>query len=420
MVLDRELPPRVLLRFLVDHLEERCPECGEAMALLKDPDGEAATPSPGPGVGAPSPGEPARRDLRELLRLPPGARPARVLNARTRFRSHELAEALFAEARRRGPDAPTEAAGLLALVPLVLRRQPAGAREDRRAALAHRAAAWRADALRRAGRAGEAAQAFRDLRHALAHGGVEDAALEAEIAGLEASLHADEGRRGEARRLLDRTARLLRRQGDGEGLARALERRGLLERLGGEPAAAEASHREALAAARRAGRDELAAAAAASLVAALCDLGRFPAAERVLEDHRDLLRRPADELLTRPLLDTLRGRVAGGLGRRDEAERLLRAAHRTLAAERRPLPAAVAALDLAILYLTSGRGAEVPGVARRLGEIFAAEDLDPGVSASLLLFQRAATAGKVTVVGLRQLQRQLEAATGRPRQALPS
>jgi hypothetical protein len=62
----------------------------------------------------------ARRDLRELKRLPWAQWRRRVAKARTRFRSRTLAHLLLDESRRCLPDDPVVAADLAALVPEVL------------------------------------------------------------------------------------------------------------------------------------------------------------------------------------------------------------------------------------------------------------------------------------------------------------
>jgi hypothetical protein len=113
--------------------------------------------------------------------------------------------------------------------------------------------------------------------------------------------------------------------------------------------------------------------------------------------------------------------VAWGLGRRREAEELLLGARDELVAQRRPLHAGVAALDLAVLYLEEGRTAEVQETARLLAGLFAAENVDPMVVASLMVLQAAAAAERITLESIRTLQRRLEESEGRRRPAaLPS
>ena len=451
-VLGGELPPRVLLRFLVEHLGDRCPECGENLAVLRDREpaaggtdglpaaGEVAVPGAAPVPDArycPAFDEvertavawaerarreavQARRDLAALLRLPAEARRDRIVRARTRFRSRGLAEALLAEARRRSAQEPEEAEGLASLVPVALRRVADPAGREWAAILTFRAQALGANALRLAGRLRESEQAFGELRGALASGGIEDPSLLAEVCSLEASLQIARGRLPAARELIRDAARLYRRVGEREGLVKVLVQRGMLERQDDHPAAAVASHAKALAMAQEDDLPNLAATAAGNLALALCDLERFGEAEDVLERHGTLLRCHSDPR-SRPLVRNIRGRVAWGLGRRREAEELLLGARDELVAQRRPLHAGVAALDLAVLYLEEGRTAEVQETARLLAGLFAAEDVDPMVVASLMVLQAAAAAERITLESIRTLQRRLEESEGRHRPAaLPS
>lgn len=450
-VLEGQLPPGALLRVILGHLEALCPECAAALRSLRSASlvaeeragvGGLACELDQPCLAVASAGEigerfdvdedrylaafasaesalhawarradqehrTARRDLAALLRLPAGRRAERIRRARSRFRSRALAELLLAECRRLSRDEPEDALEVAELVPLVLSRQEMGTADARTEALTLRAAAWRANAVRVLGRLQESDRAFARVRAGLARGAVDDAGVHADICALEASLRIEQGRLGEARALLDRALLLFRQEGDTGELARVLIKRGIVERHEGDPKAAIATQQEVLSLLATVEADPfLVRSAVNNLALALCDAERFPEAAALVGGHEAFGdgRSPRWQLREH----VLRGRIAHGLGRLKEAERQF-AEVRDMAMERRDFfTAALAALELATLYVEQGRTRELRQVAAILGPVFEAHDLRPQATAALLLFTRAALSEGLTAEAVRRLRWKIE------------
>jgi tetratricopeptide (TPR) repeat protein len=187
-----------------------------------------------------------------------------------------------------------------------------------------------------------------------------------------------------------------------------------VEQRADNPEEAAETYRQVLASETcRASSSVTAVTAAANLALALWQLGRSAEAAAVLGEHEALFRDHADDR-ARPLVMNVRGRVAWALGHRVEAERLLLEARNDLIAQKSPLYAAVVSLDLAVLYLEDGRTAEVKRMARLVGEMFESEEVDPLVTAALMVFRTALAAERLTVEAIRTLQRQLDEARQGP------
>lgn len=453
-VLEGQLPPRTLLRVILGHLEDLCPECRETLEMFHGlVTGDAAADASGgtAGVGEAACGlhehlsavesadrrvvpryraafagaeaalhawarrareerRVARRDLAALRRLPAEARAGRVHRARSRFRSRALAELLLDECRRLTRDEPEEARQLAELVPVVLaRRWPGGQHacdHDAAEVLALRSAAWRANALRVLGRLQEANVAFAQVRAGLARDIVDDAVLHADVCTLEASLRIDQGRLREARHLLDRAVLLFRQQGEDRELARVLIKRGIVERRQGEPEAAAATQREVLDLLAGQDEPELVRLAVGNLALALCDAGHFAEAAALVDEHPGFRGEATPRWRVKE--SVVRGRVALGLGRVGEAESLFRDAHGSAVEQGDSFAAALTALELVALFLEQGRTRELREMTAVLAPVFEAHDLRQEATAALLLFTRAALSEGLTAEAVRRLRWKIE------------
>lgn len=447
-VLDGDLPPKVLLRRLLDHVGELCPECGEVVAALRQgsevlhretgtppslerPEStatetiQAALPDPR-FVGVLDRAQNtaaewtrrvrrekrrARADLRELVLLPRQLRPKRVEQARSRFRSRALAELLIEESRRLVRDDPAESQSLAALVGVVLLWTPGALEQDWARELAITAKAWEANAVRVAGELRAAERRFAELRTQVGREVVLSETVHAELCSLEASLRIDQGRLSDARSLLDRAAFLYRQAGSVEPLAKVLVQAAIVESRAGDPAAAVAMQRQVLAVLDKSDERRILPAAVLNLALDLNELAQPEAATEVLNRYRErLVDAGAWES---PRSQTVRGRLA--LARNDsaEAERLFLAARSDLVRRGDPIRAAVASLDLALLYLQQGKTADLRRMARSMGQVFEAEELHEEAMATVVLFQQAVAAESLTVEALRAWRRQLESGGGR-------
>lgn len=452
-VLEGQLPPSTVLRVILGHLEELCPECRAALSSFRrlvagDAAGAAREPAGGAIVAAPAArhlrhhlaavekadqrvdrryrgafagaevalqdwtrrGErertDARRDLATLRRLPAEARAARVQGARSRFRSRALAELLLAECRRLTRDDPEEARRFAELVPVVLsRRAPTGDHAPAEA-LSLRAAAWRANALRVLGRLQESDLAFARIRAGFARDAIEDAVLHADVCTLEASLRIDQGRLREARDLLDRAALLFGQKGGEVELARVLMKRGIVERREGDPETAIATQRRVLALLPAGEEPALVRLAVGNLALALCDAGRFAEAAALVAEHPEFGLEATPRWQVRE--QVVCGRIAYGLGRLAEAERLFGDARERALEQRDFFTAALASLELAALFLEQGRTRELRRVASVLVPVLEAHDLRTEAAAALLLFARAALSEGLTAEAVRRLRWKIE------------
>ncbi len=439
LVVEGHLPPKTLLRAILAHLGEVCPECGETLALLRgdghgdlleaeadattaDAPAENALPDPR-SVTSLRPAENgaagwvqrvreerrrARKDLAVLLALPAEQREERVVRARSRFRSRAFAELLLERCRREVHQNAVEAINLAELVPVVVLWTPGALDRSWGRVLRVRAEAWRGNALRVAGDLRAAEQAFNSLRARLAREVLDEPLVHAEVSRLEASLNADQGRLGEALRLLDQAALLYRSEGAAEELAQVLVKRGIVERRSGELEEAAATQREVLRTVAATEHPDLYLQATSNLALALCDLERFAEADELVRRHEPLYRERLRDGAALPLKHQLDGRIAWGCSRLGEAEELLLRSRNGFLEQRRNLSAAILSLDLTALYLEQGRTIEAKRMARLMEFVFAAQDVPQHALAALLVFQKAVLAETMTAEAVRHLRWQLE------------
>jgi hypothetical protein len=109
-------------------------------------------------------------------------------------------------------------------------------------------------------------------------------------------------------------------------------------------------------------------------------------------------------------LSWLRGKIAAGLGDTGEAERLFRETRDGFVRQGNGYDAAMASLDLALLYLKEGRTAEVQPLAAEMVALFEAQEVHREALAAVLLFQEAAQREEVTVGMVREVAGRLETA----------
>ncbi|HEV2853273.1 MAG TPA: tetratricopeptide repeat protein [Thermoanaerobaculia bacterium] len=128
----------------------------------------------------------------------------------------------------------------------------------------------------------------------------------------------------------------------------------------------------------------------------LCHLGRYDEARALLPGLRELAVGLGNELdVIRGLW--LEGRVAAGLGRREEALPALEQVRRYFTRKQIAYDAALASLELAVLYLEEGRTGEVRMLAEEMLWIFNAQGVHQKALAALRLFYEAAKREEATV-----------------------
>ena len=360
----------------------------------------------------------ARAELRRLLRLQPAGRRRVLERATARFRSPALVELLIEAARMALAGAPARAVELLTLAEEVTRRvSPDVYGPAFCSALAVRAQAQLANAVRVTGDLTAAEAQWRRIHARIAAEPLGDVDAEAEVASLEASLRLDQGRFDLAERLLGRARRRFRATRDRQGLAKTLIKLGIAKRVQGEPEAAMPLLREAGGLVSPADSPRLSFAVVGNLALCLCDLRQFTAAATLVDANRPLCEHVLDQEASL-LWSRLEGRISRGLGEFEIAERLFLAARDGYLERRQPFSAALVSLDLIELYLEEARTAEAKCLAAAISEIFAAQEVHAELAQALTLFQQAAAAERLTLQLFALLRTPLERAERNLRQRL--
>jgi tetratricopeptide (TPR) repeat protein len=211
-----------------------------------------------------------------------------------------------------------------------------------------------------------------------------DLLTEAEILGFQASLRNAQGRFAEAAGLLDRALPLYREAGDLHLEGRTLILKGMVLGDGGDCQAATASLAEGLRLVDPAAEPRLLLAAHHNLAVYLCDQGRHEEAAEALERSRRLYLELGNRMdLVR--LRWLEGRIALGLGRPAEAERVLGLARDIFLEQEIGFDAALVSLDLAMARARQGDAEGMKRIVAEIVPVFQACRVEPEALASLLL-----------------------------------
>jgi tetratricopeptide (TPR) repeat protein len=348
----------------------------------------------------------AERDLEELLAIPPAERLVRVGRSRSRFRGPVLAERLIQESRRRTPANPGEGYDLAELARAVVHRSPD---HPDTFSLLSLASAQMANACRAGGDLRQAEEHFRHVRYLVRNQGVTDPLALAQIDHLEGSLRKDQRRFAEAGELLTRSAMLFRISGAAVETARVLFTLGALFFQQGLLGQAIETTETALERLPPEEEPRLYISGRHNLALYLAEAGRYAQAAGLVAADEDLYRQiPEPWLQLR--LSWLRGKIAAGLGDTVEAERLFRETRDGFMRQENGYDAAMASLDLALLYLKEGRTADVLPLAEEMAALFEAQDVHREALAAVLLFQEAARRDEVTAGMVRELAARLETA----------
>jgi tetratricopeptide (TPR) repeat protein len=210
----------------------------------------------------------------------------------------------------------------------------------------------------------------------------------------------------EAERLLVRAGRLCRQMGNAVGLAKTLLQRGNVADYAGDSAAAVARYREAAGLLDPGAQSRLYLMSQHNLANNLVQLGRVGEASAVVAANRELYA-ANDDPVNRLRRWWVEGKIARAEKRWEEAERLLGEARAACLGQGMRYDGALAGLDLAELFLATGRTAEVKRLAREMGKVFAGQRVHREALAALLLFGKAAAREKVTAELLARLRRYL-------------
>ena len=203
------------------------------------------------------------------------------------------------------------------------------------------------------------------------------------LADLEASLRIGQRRFAEALALLDEALAL------GRSPARVLVNKGSTLEVMGEYDRAIETLLQAVPLVERQGDRRLMNILNCNLGCALCHTGRFDKAAELAAEVRACAAEMGDHLLALRGL-WLQGRVAAGLGQREEALSLLAQARREFALREMDYDVALALLEEAALLLDQGRTQEVKALASELACVFRSKGVHREALAALRLFQQAA------------------------------
>lgn len=253
-----------------------------------------------------------------------------------------------------------------------------------------------------------AEEAFHRARACLAHGSG-NAIERALLLEFEASLLSSRSRFDEAARRLDRAIAIYRRYGQEHAAGKALITRGLVALYGGDPETALVFLEEGIGRLDAERDQRLLLAARHNQIAALNDLGRYREALTMLMRSRPLYLEVRDRTsLMR--LQWLEGLIAYGLGRLEQAEGALLEVRRRFTADGLLVDAALASLDLAVVYARQGRPQDIQDLAAETLAIFRSRKAHAEASGALELLRQMATAERLGLDFLREVGAYLQQA----------
>ena len=333
--------------------------------------------------------ESAGRLYQDLIRYP-AARRHLLLSNNQRFRNRRLCERLIDESHKAGLEDPRIAIDLARLATSLadlLTVEECGGQELHDGL---RARAW--------AQLGNAFRVNSDLARAEESTAVAEALLnegrltlldKARVLSLIATLRKEQQRLAESLQVFDRVATIYRKLGQWGLLGRALLQKGLVFAEAGDVEAQMKLLRQALDLIDPEADPRLFLMARHNLILALNESGRSREAFALLFHTRPLYLKMGDRLsLLR--LRWLEGLVAFGLNRMEQAEVAFREIREGFMDLGLSYETALAALDLAGVYVARGRSEEVLRLAEETLAIFKAHSDHQGALAALLIFSNAA------------------------------
>lgn len=258
--------------------------------------------------------------------------------------------------------------------------------------------------------------AERLLRRAVEHSarGTQDPLLLARIMRLTAALRSAQRRFDEALSLLDACYTIYERHGDRSNAGRALISKGLYIGYDNDPESAIRFLEAGLSMINPVTDPKLVLSAVHNLVGFLADCGRFAEARRILGRARPAYVSEGDRLALIKMR-WLEGRVAAGLGETKKAEQAFLEVQRDLEHAGLSYHVALVSMDLADIWLQSGRTSEVRDLVEGIVSIFRARRIAREALAALLLLREALAMDRVSLELLRTVQghiKRLEAQPG--------
>jgi len=232
-----------------------------------------------------------------------------------------------------------------------------------------------------------AEEAFRTAQHHLLQG-TGDAMERAQLSELKASLLSDQRRFDEALRLLSRGISLYRQAGERHRVGRSLVQMSAVHLYAGDPERAIEVLSEAIPLIVPQREPRLLLCARHNLIHYLADAGRFLEAKKLFAEARGLYQQFPDAW-AQNRRDWVRGKIASGLGQRAEAERAFLAARQGFIEEGSAYDAALASLDLALVYAAEGRAADLARLAHEMAPIYFSRQIHREALAALSFLRQA-------------------------------
>lgn len=318
-------------------------------------------------------------------------------------RSWAMAERLGHESERAAAHNSAEALHLAELALFVAERVP---REERSRTLGY-CWAFLANARRVANDFDGADQAFTLARDFWSAGAGQIPFAEWRLLDLEASLRREQHRFAEALDLLDQAR--VASQGNPMAALRILLKREHVLAQSGNFEGALAVLAEVAPLLEDLGEPRLVFAHRFNRADNLYHLKRYVDAAALLQEVWNLAAQQANEL-DQVRTRWLQGRVQAGLGQKEDALGNLEQVQREFTDRKLPYDAALASLEVAVLWLEEGRTAEVRTLAVGMAWIFKAQGIQREALAALSLFREAALQEAASVDLVRRVIAEVEAA----------
>jgi tetratricopeptide (TPR) repeat protein len=343
--------------------------------------------------------EAARSKLTELLALPAGERLPAIERAPEDFQGAGLAELLIEASRTHLPGAPREALTLAELSAVLLMHTEWSPIVVE---LYARSLAHMANALRVTGQLPEASRLFQAARFVLRFEAGGDRLVQAEMDSLEGSLRRAERRFSQAEALIERAVHAYRVEGLVTPAARNLLKLGVMHQELRDGAQAADAAQQALELLDPEQEPQLCFIARHNLAHAICEQGDYQEARALLREVAPLHRIYGDPL-SQLRLALVEGKIARGLGQREEAESHFLAARHGFLKHGIAYDAALVSLELALLYLEERQPSAVQRLAAEMVTVFEQQEVHREATVALMLFRDAAEMQRVSAEQVRQL-----------------
>lgn len=348
----------------------------------------------------------------ELMRHPVSRQ--RALIQRTwRFKNYVFGEYLLEQSYQSVFDDPSRAEDLAELA-LSVAHQLEGSHYGPALVSDLEARAWAyvANARRVANDFAGADEAMTEAKNWLGQG-TDDILLKARLVALEGALRREQQRFDEAHRLFEEALGIYREAGESHWENRTLVSVATTYHDTGELEEAIKLLKKVIPTLDAEREPRLLLVAKQNLITNLVEGEQYEEAKKLLPETQRLVQEAGSQL------DAVRvrwaaGKIAQGLGRLEEAEKIFNGVRDELVDRSLPYDGALSCLDLAALYAEQGRTGEMKELAEEMLPIFRSRGVHREATAALLVFHQAAQAENASVKLVRQIADYLQEARKNP------